>query len=147
MTIKKYLPPALALCSVIALIGSVTPALAQLKQGMDTKANCASLTFLPQEDLDVTSDPDTGLVTVGHVVNGKQVQTVLNYQSKDGFKGCSEDAKDLLTRVKQYADKTDADTCAEFIDIVAGKKATPDLDGVKLNIDKVKQYIKKLCQK
>lgn len=123
----------------------VSPALAQLKQSVDTKANCTAAKFPQGQELDIVSNPDTGLVTVGYKENGIKMETLLDYKDTSGFAGCSTDAKDLLGRVKQYANKINTDTCLELADIVSGNKPIPVLEAGKFDTIAAKNYIKKHC--
>lgn len=148
LDIKKMIVPVTSLGTAFILtLMVVSPALAQIRQGADTKANCAAANFPQGQELDIISNPDTGLVTVGFEENGKKTETLLDYKDTSGFMGCSADARDLLTRVKSYSDKIDTDTCADLADIVLGKKPIPQFGDKKLDIIAAKDYLGKHCGK
>ena len=65
------------------------------------KANCADVKIPIGQELDISADPETGLATIGYADEGGQLQqVVLYYKSTDGFAGCSEDAKRVLSQIQ-----------------------------------------------
>lgn len=124
----------------------ISPALASIKQGIDTQANCVSLQYQKDQELTILTNPDTGIITIGYIdENGQPKESQLNYKSKDGFVGCSAQATRILSDVKMYQDKYNSDKCTEITEIVEGKRPMLEMDGKRPTINTAKIYQKQVC--
>ena len=66
------------------------------------KANCVDVKIPRGQELDISADPETGLVTIGYTdENALPQEVVLYYHADDGFAGCSEDARRVLLQIKE----------------------------------------------
>ena len=136
---------AIASAFVLALV-IISPALANIKLEVDTRANCVNLQYPKEQELTILTNPDTGIVTIGYVDrNGQSKESQLNYKSKDGFVGCSSQAIRILSDVKAYQDKHNADMCEEITQVVNGKQPMPERDGKRPTMDAAKIYQKQVC--
>jgi len=143
---NKLLISAAMLSALILTLTIVSPAIASIKQGMDTHANCASLQFPKGQELAILTNPDTGIATIGYLdENGQPKESQLNYKSGDGFVGCSAQATRILSDVKTYQDKYNSDMCMEITQIVEGKRVMPERDGKRPTIEAAKTYQKQVC--
>ena len=145
---KNRLIITIAVISAALLTFSViTPAIAEIRQEIDTRANCAAFQYSPHQGIDIKTVEETGLVHVRYTDDSQEsVHMVLNYKSKDGFADCSDDAKDLLTRAKMHADKTRLDTCTEFKGLLNGSIPIPEDPDMKFNLNAARQYVAEWCQ-
>ena len=123
----------------------ISPALAKTQQDMTTQANCAKLQYPTNQEPGIITDTETGVVSIDYIdASGVETQTQLNFK-KDNLAGCSEQGKRILTDVRLYQAKYNADMCDEMTSIVEGKKSMPILDGRQPTMDHAKAFQKEIC--
>lgn len=142
---KLFVSSAMISAMVLTLT-VVSPAFANIRQGIDTRANCINLQYSKDQELTILTNPDTGIVIVGYVdENGQPKESQLNYKSNDGFAGCSSQAARILSDIKTYQDKYSSDMCLEITEVIDGKRPMPEMDGKRPTIAAAKTYQKQVC--
>lgn len=136
-----------ALVSALTLTFAViSPALASVRQDIATQANCVKLQYPANEEPTIITDTESGIVNVSYTdASGAEKQTLLNFKSGDGFVGCSDQAKRILTDVKTQQAKYNADMCDDITAVVEGKKAMPEMDGKHPTMVAAKAFQKQIC--
>ena len=126
-----------------------SPAFADWQAQKTLANNCLSARFSADSEKNVFFDPETRVVNVETFAPGQDEgsSVILPYQPETGFSGCSRDAKELLTRVKENQERYISDTCKEMRAIVAGQKPLPEKDGRKANMPGAVQFVKERCGK
>jgi hypothetical protein len=72
----------------------------------DARKNCETITFPPTgQERTIYVDTSTGIVTVDYLTQSDEQKTILlNYQNDYNYSGCSVDAHELLSHIKEQQD-------------------------------------------
>jgi len=134
------------LTALVITFTFISPAFAEFALEKQADENCSSVILPEDASFDIVADPTTKLVTVSYLKNGEQIQTILSFRDTKKIAQCQPQVKELLTKVKEYEEKRESDTCEDLKNIIAGKKALPERDGKQINIDAAIRYVEKLCK-
>ncbi len=132
-----------------ALIPSyfVASAISSSNTSKELRDNCTSFVSPKDVGKDTFLDTENLLVRVSWTQgDGKDVNINLPYDINGKFDGCSADAKNVLTEVKQVYDSYVRESCADFKSLIAGRKPLPVKGGEKPNIDNLKVFVSKYCK-
>jgi len=124
----------------------VTPAVADSELKRELTTNCANLSFSQSTERNTLLDPDNGIVLVQWSDNGNRRDTRIPYEPQSGFQGCSQEAKALLSHVREVYEKQVADSCTDFKDIISGAKPLPEKNGKKANIQGAVNFVNQYCK-
>lgn len=147
-TTKKTIAVALGFALISAIVLSytvVTPAFAEIQQRAELADNCANATIPANAERNTVLDADKGILLV-EVVSGDSVSKfALPYEPEKDFRGCSQDARNLLVHVQEAHDAKVADMCESFKAVVNGDEPLPEKNGEKANIQGAIDYIDRYC--
>ncbi len=144
---KKLILPASIISAVILSLSIISPAIANVRQGIDTHTSCVNTVFPDNTERDIVVDPDAGLMYVGYEENGVQKNVTLSIKDDSRFYECTDGVQELVSLARKNNDKMNSDTCIELKDIASSAKPIPMLDdGKKMDITDVNNYISKHCQ-
>ena len=143
---KNLIFPASIISAFILSFFVISPVIADVKQNMDMHANCVKTVFPDNVERDITINSDEGTMLVGYEENGARKEITLSLQKDSKFSDCTGSAKELMASAQNVTNKIDSDTCKELNEIISGAQPVPILEGKKINITAVNNYISKHCQ-
>lgn len=124
----------------------ITPAVADFELKRELATNCANLNFPQSVERNTLLDPDNGIVYVQWSDNGNESNMRIPYEPQNGFRGCSQEVKALLTHVQEVYEKQIADSCVDFKAIISGAKPLPEKNGKKANIQGAVNFVNQYCK-
>lgn len=149
LTVKNYvLVPGAFMTALVLNFTVVYPTLADYQFDKELKANCAEFKNKnPEQELDILYiDTETGVITINQPENGVDKLVKLSYKHKDGDIGCSNEAKKLFKKLKEYDEKERADMCTDLMETLAGTREMRARNGQLPNVEAMKEYVVKNCQ-
>lgn len=124
----------------------VTPAVADFGLKRELATNCANLSFSQGVERNTLLDPDNGIVYVQWSDKGNELNIRIPYEPQNGFQGCSQEAKTLLSSVREAYEKQVSDSCVDFKAIISGTKPLPEKNGIKANIQGAINFVNQYCK-
>lgn len=143
----KFIAISLSLITALYLsFSAITPAVANLRIERELPQNCSNFNLQQGIERSILLNPDNRAVYVRWFANGGEFDTRLPYNPQNGFSGCSQEAKILLSQVQEVYEKQVADSCADFKAIINGNKSLPEKNGRKANIQGAINFVDQYCK-
>ena len=117
-------------------------------------SNCKSFNWRESPDVIASIDVENSMVMVRrsstsvseHVIEEQVVLPLKSTMSTTQFANCSRGAQKLLKGLQLQYDGYIAESCADFRDVVQGRKPLPARNGKKANIDGARKFLAQFCR-
>lgn len=125
--------------------GVISPAIADVKQNIDTQTSCSKTFFPDNVERDVVIDSDGGLIYVVYEENGLKKEAIFSLKKDSRISGCNKGVKEIIELSQNITDKINSDTCKEVNDLISETEISLT-DGRKIDMKSANNYINHHCK-
>lgn len=143
---KNFIPILSFISAIIISFIFVNKVDALSGQKIDMHKNCVDTVFPDNIERNIAIDPDSGMIFVNYEENNIKKEVILSLANDIKYSECSGSARELISMAQNVSNKINNDTCVELRDITSGSAPISTIDGEKMDIKAINDYINKYCQ-